>query len=197
MGAAGAAHLDQTTPQRCPRTVEAHRRVVGRQPFLRSDLRDRALSELDLADDVGVFGLQRRNDSTQAGTDVLAQLRLERGLGVALQLGVGFPFDSGPPEVIHDGVAKDPVEPGDHALLVPDVVELFEAPCVRFLQDIFGDGVALDAAPEELEESAVMLGKDVIGRAGRGCVHVVGACHTMRGSALLRNRELATVVGES
>jgi hypothetical protein len=27
----------------------------------------------------------------------------------------------------------------------------------------------------------VMLDKDVIGRTGRGCVHVVGACHTMRG----------------
>jgi hypothetical protein len=71
----------------------------------------------------------------------------------------------------------DLVEPGHHALIVSNAVDLGEAARVRLLQNVLGYGRAVDASPQEVEEAAVVLREDAI--ASLMCSSPGEACHTL------------------
>src|SRR6187399_784161 len=87
--AARAADLDQAAPQRRPGSMQAYGRVVRGEALFSGDVGDGSLAQLDLAHDVRVFRLQRRDDGAHARANVRAQLELEARLTFLPQLREG------------------------------------------------------------------------------------------------------------
>ena len=101
--------------------------------------------------------------------------------------------------MVDQSVSKDPVEPGDNVVLVPDRIDLGQALGVRVLKDVLRGGVAVDSPPQERQELPVVLGEQLVGRRGRHgrkrCGHVGQACHSESIAwALRRNRQAVTFV---
>ena len=62
--------------------------------------------------------------------------------------------------VIHNGIAENPVKPGDH-LLLGHFGSVLQSARKRRLEDIFGGGPRFDAAFEEAQKTAMCADQPV------------------------------------
>jgi hypothetical protein len=86
--------------------VQANSGVVRGQSLLRRDLGDGAVAQLDVTDDLGVFGLEAGQNGAHARAVVVAKLGLVVGIGGSLELGPRLLLRTGPAVVIDDRVTE-------------------------------------------------------------------------------------------
>ena len=156
MVGAGAAAALELPAEGLAGPIHAHGRVVGGDPRLRGEVPHGHAIELHPAEDRGVFRLESVQERSHAGTHRAHQLLVGRRLH-SLRLGghalEGAPLGPAAPVVIGEGVAQQPVEPGDRGVLVAQRPGSGEAPHEGLLQEVFRHLAGADPAREEAEEA--------------------------------------------
>src|SRR5580658_9954009 len=139
---ADAARADQLLLQRGAGTMSAHRRIARSQVVLRGKVNERAATEIDLAQNLNIGPLQRRQQLPNAAADdALSEFVVEIG-AFAILFKFGSPaferniFRLAAARVIDDGVAQDGVEPRDDGAAVAYGVDALQRTDVGALQNV-------------------------------------------------------------
>jgi hypothetical protein len=153
---ASAAGLFDLAAQGFPGPMHADGGIVGRDSRLAREVADVAIVEIDDLQRLAIFGLE----GCEKAGNTLADLLTEEGIGLLNPGGLAAPglqgaLGSGAAAVmVDDGIAEDPIEPGDN-LLILDAGTAFDSAHEGGLEDVFGGFAGLDAALEEGEKLAV------------------------------------------
>ena len=155
--------------QRRSRAVGADGGVAGRNAFARGELLERHSVDLDLAEDVGVLGLECARESRHAGADLASIGGRTFGVGELPREGGGRARGRpAPPRVVGRGVAQQPEEPRDGRLRLPERRAARERLREGVLKEILGRLATPHATLEEAEERAVVFDQE-LHDSGRRC----------------------------
>lgn len=137
----GQAHFLEPFPERLPPPVKPDRDVVERRTQTGGDPIAGLAKKVGAPDDIGIFGLERRQQLMEAVADGLVgfSIRLDRQ---ALDIGL-FHFDL--PAAAPDGAAlvidergrQYPSEPSANRTDIPQLPRAFERPERKVLQELF------------------------------------------------------------
>ena len=122
-------------------------------------------AKVDAADDLAVLQLKGRKDLLDALADDVLCALVRRSFGDEI-VGPSFEsavFGSAVAIVVDDGIAQDAIKPGYGRLVVVERGGFFHRAHVSALEDVFGGRRSIDAALDELKESAPLKDEIVDG----------------------------------
>ena len=156
---AGAARLAQTATERFARAVESHGRIVRSDPNVGREATQRATLEIDRANRLAVFRLQRLKDARDTRADGVREVLVSRTLDVDLQR-ESFECPtcgSMPSTLIDDRVAQNSIKPGDDGLLAPEPATVLKRFRVGVLQEFLGQAWRADPLFNETKKPCPIL----------------------------------------
>ena len=155
---AGPAGQRDLSAQRPPGSVELDAGIVGGHPDLLGNLRDALAADVDALEKISVVTLEHRKQTGHTPTNGalgigIGLMGLRERCGHTLQ---GAVFGVAMAVEVDDGVSENPVEPGNHALLIPDRLHCLDPLDESALEDLLGVvGVGYSLCEERQEAPAV------------------------------------------
>lgn len=156
MGRACPAALHQPLVKCGAGPMQPHRSIVARDALRQRVLRDVMLGEVYLTERICVFGLERLDQIA----DALAYGTEQRGIfaDIGGLVGDGIKraaLGTGPPVVIDQRVAKQPIKPRLSRFLTAQRFPASDRANERFLKQVLGDGARSHAPFEKREKPRV------------------------------------------
>lgn len=158
MGRAGTTAPLELALKSLTSAVEFDHRIVRRQAERACKIGHALTFEVDAPDEVGILGLQRRQEFVQTLAD--------RGFEITLDFYCGRAFErflcqrsclgATVAVVVDERVAQEAVEPSHRTLAVGQGLPLLERAHEGVLQDLFGDGSIAHTPLEEVQEATMI-----------------------------------------